>query len=37
MAHGSFLDLDPFVDNDKDKEEIEDDAPGLLDKYVVQR
>ena len=38
MAHGSFsLDLDPFVDNDKDKEEIEDDAPGVLDKYVVQK
>jgi DNA modification methylase len=34
---GLFLDLDPFVDNDKDKEEIEDDAPGVLDKYVVQK
>lgn len=34
---GLFLDLDPFVDDDKDKELIEDDAPGLLEKYVVQK
>lgn len=34
---GLFLDLDPFVNDDKDKELIEDDAPGLLEKYVVQK
>ena len=34
---GLFLDLDPFVDDDKDKELIEDEAPWLQTKFVVQK
>ena len=34
---GLYPDLDPFVDQDKDKEEIEDEAPDIGKKYVVQK